>query len=212
LPFTFVSKTSPREINNYISSFPGGFPKPDLRSSIGANIYSDSGKVSAYGYEKFYAQQITIQDHVITPTLGKDYSKFLSNRQLRETLANYPPVYFSATNVDSANYQAVPHIENIRIEDFSPNQMIIRSSIKDDGQLHVFQSYHHNWIASIDHTIVPIQKSNMAFMQVQVLGGDHIIHFKYVPGLRIRISLAISIVVLLSVLVYLTYYAIKRYR
>lgn len=212
LPFTFLSKTSPKVINNYIRSFPGGFPIPDLGKSIEANIYSDSTKQSAYGYEKFYEQRITIQDHVITPTLGKDYSQFLKNRGLREELANYSPVYFTAPIFDSAKLQTAPITENIRIEYFSANKMKIRTTFLVDGRLHVFQTYHHNWNASIDNTIVPIKKSNIAFMQVQVPKGDHIVSLHYVPGLLIRLSLGISILTLVSMLVYLSYYAIKRYR
>src|SRR4029078_162042 len=99
LPFTVVSQYKTSEVNNFIHSFPNGYPLLDVNTSIESEVYSDSILISPHGYPNFYTKKITVQDHIITPTLNTDYYEFLENKSLRSQLTGHPFVYITGDSV-----------------------------------------------------------------------------------------------------------------
>lgn len=199
LPFTVVSQYKTNEVNSYIRSFADGYPVPDVNTPAESEIYTNSAKISLHGYHNFYNKKITVQDHIITPTLNSDYYTFLENKGLRQQLAGYPFVYM--TN-DSGKRQAA----TVTLLRFTPNSFFFRINSANQGQLQLLQQYNHNWHVRVNDKTAKIKKSNIAFMSTQLPAGTSLVEWKYQPG-KVYIGMIISI---LTVFAILFYFIIKR--
>jgi len=202
LPFNFISQLRTSAVNQYVRSFPDGYPMPDIHASVESDVISDSTNIPVYGYANFYAKTITIQDHVITPTLNSDYETFYSDRKLCVAMAGYPAAWLNDTLLDKtpdsviqgkrfsiwSDQQVKPVIQSqngagtIRLTDFSPNSFSFTISAASPTVMSLFQQYHHNWKVNVNGRAVPLLKMNIAFMGVQVPAGESTVAFHYKPG------------------------------
>jgi hypothetical protein len=199
LPFTVVSQYRTTEVDNYIHSFPNGYPKPALNTSIESEVYSDSTAISPHGYHNFYNKKITIQDHIISPTLNTDYNSFLGNKTLRLQLKDHPFVYVTS---DSVSIQPT----TISILRFTPNYFKFRVESTAAGRFQLFQQFNPNWYVNVNNKSSKIQKSNVAFMSVNIPAGTSIIEWKYSP----KKAYAGIILSTLSLLAIVFYFIFKR--
>jgi Bacterial membrane protein YfhO len=201
LPFNFVSQIKTTTINQYVQSFPKGYSLPDINSSAETSVISDSVIISPYGYANFYSKRITIQDHVITPTLNHDYEIFCADRKLRSLMTSYPIAWLNDTLFDrtpdsitdnkkfsvysdispkpTIATQAAP--SKIIITDWGPNSFAFRINSTSPSLLSIFQQYNHNWKVKVNGLTARLLKMNIAFMGVQVPGGENTIEFAYKP-------------------------------
>ena len=197
LPFTVVSQYKTSEVNNYIHSFPDYYPLPNVNASTESEVYSDSTQISPHGYSNFYNKKITIQDHIITPTLNTDYNHFLENASLRLQLKDHPFVY--VTN-DSVSIQP----STIRLIKFTPNHFRFRINSSMAGKLELFQQFNHNWHATVNGKAAEIQKSNIAFMCVNIPPGTSVVEWNYSPRQVYR-AMILSVLSLLTVVFYFVF-------
>jgi Bacterial membrane protein YfhO len=228
LPFTFFSQVKTSTINNYLRSFPKGYPFPDINAHVNTNINSDSTGVNPYGYEPFYNKTISFQDYVITPTTNIDYERFGADKKLRETLNNYHFAYLADTVLqifkgDTAlrgdkkliaivedPQPDIHHISSdgtIALKKFNPNYFLFEVNLNDNGFLNLFQQYNHNWKAKVNGKDVDVFRTNLAFMGVYVPKGVCIVEFAYKPRyviLAMKIS-GITIVLLIISLIFILY-------
>lgn len=194
LPFTAVSQYRTREVNAYLHSFPKGYPKPDLNSSVQSDVYSDSAALSPYGYDNFYNKRITIQDHVITPTLNTDYDRFLGDKRLRSALKGYPFAYL----LDSTGLR-IPAL--IRVQRSTPGRFLFEVEAAEPGTFHLFQQYNANWRVTVNRQQVDVQKSTTAFMSVPVPGGRSLVDWSYRP-VSVYLAMILSALCLLALAAY----------
>lgn len=194
LPFTAVSQYKTSEVNGYIHSFPNGYPKPDLKASVESEVYSDSTEISPHGYHNFYNKKITIQDHIITPTLNTDYNSFLGNKALRYQLKGHPFAYVSN---DSISIQPA----DIEILKFTPNHFTFRVRTTAAGNFQLFQQFNPNWYVNINHQPTTIKKTNLAFMGVNIPAGTSIVEWKYKPK-KVYAGMIVSALSLLTIFFY----------
>jgi hypothetical protein len=207
LPFTAVSKERTASVNRYIASFPDGYPLPDVRASVEAEVISDSINISPYGYHNFYNKKITIQDEIITPTLNSDYDGFLNRFDLRRSFTGAPFIFIADTTLnDSLLYPAAGQYD-IKVKYFSPNAFVFEVNSNQAGPLFIFQQYNHNWEAKVDGQETPITKSNMAFMSISVPQGRSVVEFSYRPVAVYRAMMVSGLVILV-----LLYYFVLRKR
>jgi len=199
LPFTVVSQYKTSEVNNYIHSFPDGYPLPDINAPVETAAFSDSTKVSLHGYPNFYNKKITIQDYIITPTLNEDYYRFIDNHALRLQLKDYPFVYIT-------NDSGIKQAGTIRLVRFTPNAFSFRINSPVSGNLNLFQQYNHNWQVKVNGQPVSVHRSNMAFMRVNVPAGVSSIEWEYRPQ-KVYLSMILSA---LSIVTLVFYFLIKR--
>jgi hypothetical protein len=197
LPFTVVSQYKTTEVNNFIQSFPDGYPLPNINASIGAEVYSSSIQISPHGYPNFYNKKITIQDHIITPTINKDYNQFLENKSLRLQLKDHPFIYVST---DSVSIQPA----KIKVLEFTTNRFSFNVNSPVAGNLQLFQQYNPNWHVSVNHKPVQILKSNIAFMSVNIPAGPSLIEWKYSPK-KVYIGMILSALSLLAIVFYFAF-------
>jgi hypothetical protein len=229
LPFTVISQAKTATINNMIAVHPEGFPIPSLDDPIKAAILDSS--TAELVYAPFYNKKILIQDRVVTPTLSVQYTEFLKDLSLRKAVHTYPPVYFADTSIfkhrDSfpgyptnkrivlfQNLQPINALQageggTVRLTQFAANRISMEVTTERPGLLSFFQTYHHNWKATVDGNSGKIIKSNKAFMSLTVPAGSHSIEFTYQPGKAIIVSLFISMSLLLLLLIYFIFRTVK---
>jgi hypothetical protein len=202
LPFSFISQSKTKAIDNYISSFPIGFPLPDLTTSV-IPVNDSSFGVDFPDYDKFYNKKITIQNDIVTPTVNTAYYSFLSNKKLLDSLHNMPFAFISADGnaVDSASH--------LTIKNFSPLQFVFLATSKNAGYLNLLQQFHRNWEVKINKTTVMPESAFIAFMKVRIPAGNSEISFEFKPGLITIVLMYISLGLLFTLLLYLV---IKDFR
>ena len=191
LPFTVVSQHATATVNNYIRSFPDGYPLLPANAPVEAEVISDSIPISIHGYHNFYNKKITIQDHIITPTLNSNYETFLQDRGLRQSLKGYPYVYLA----DSAMQKASADIKLLELQ---PNRFLFAVNNAAPGKLVLFQQYNHNWKAVIGNQEMKIEKAHRAFMSVSLPAGNHRVEWHYHPG-SVWSALILSLITLLAI-------------
>jgi hypothetical protein len=201
LPFTVVSRYRTSQVNNYIHSFPDGYSTPSLNAPIESEVYSDSTFISPHGYRNFYNKKITIQDHIITPTLNTDYGHFLRSKTLRMQLKDHPFAYVSN---DSLSIQP----STIRILQFTPNAFKFQVNTYTAAKFQLFQQFNPNWNAKVNNKSTEIIKSNIAFMSVNIPPGTSIIEWNYSP----KKVFAAMILSALSLIAVVFYFVFKRKR
>lgn len=197
LPFGVVSQYKTSEVNNYIHAFPDGYFLPGVNASVESEVYSDSIPISLHGYHNFYNKKITIQDHIITPTLNTDYYQFLNDHDLRKRLKGHPFVFVTK---DSVNIQPA----EIRLLRFTPNSFSFQLNSPVSGKLQLFQQYNPNWHVSVNDKPGQIQKSNIAFMSVNIPAGTSIVEWKYSPN-KVYVGMILSALSLIAVVFYFVF-------
>lgn len=206
LPFTFVSQVRTKTIDNFINSFPKGFPMPDINDPADPAGRPSYDPYSVYSFYFFYDKKITVHETIISPTLPGAYSSYLSKRSLQDSLhpASFAFVSTSGEQVDS-NATVIP-------EKFSPSSFTFRTITGKPGYLNIVQQYHHNWHATVNDNPAKIEKANTAFMRVKIPAGDSITSIKYSPGKIIWLAMYLSAITALAVIIHLIYVYWKIFR
>lgn len=231
LPFNFISQVKTSAVNQFVQSFPKGYPMPDINSPVEAGVISDSTEIPIYGYTNFYNKKITIQDHVITPTLNKDYETFYLDNKLGAAMANYPFVWLNDTLTDKtpdsiinnkrfsiwSDNSSKPVISpqasgaNIKLTSFSPNSFSFKINTASPSVLSIFQQYNHNWKVKVNRLSTPVLKMNIAFMGVLVPVGESTIDFVYKPT-KVIAAIWLSLVSIFIIALFFILTAIKSRR
>jgi len=81
----------------------------------------------------------------------------------------------------------------LEITKYSPNEIIIKTEVKNDSLLFLSDSYYDGWKAYQDGKEIPIYRANYAFRAVSVNAGSHVIEFSYDP-LSLKIGLLLAII------------------
>ncbi|MFL5741798.1 MAG: hypothetical protein ACJ75B_16365 [Flavisolibacter sp.] len=190
LPFTMISRHSASEVNSFIHSFPQAFPLSVAQQNVQNNI-NDSSSLTVFGYRDFYAKQISIQDHVVTPTVNNLYGDMLRDTSLRQEISLHRFAYCSRGN--------------LVLTSLGPNSFSFAYSSPDSTELHVTQQYHHNWRAFIDRSPQPIDHDHIAFMKLQLPKGKHSIRLVYKP-IAVILTTVVSLLVLFGCIGLLVYF------
>lgn len=227
LPFTFISQVKTTVVDQYIASFPKNYPLTEIANLV-TTTGSDSSTVSPLGQEKFYNKTISIQDHVITPTINTRYIDFLKDTLLRKTLNNYPFAYFSDSTVLSTTglpdsgrmvlFERIGKIMQINahttgtvsVAKLEPNKIELEISASNNGLLNLFQQYHHGWRAFEDNIEIPVYCTNRAFISVPVSAGKHVVQFRFEPHDFIRVAVYASSFTLLLIFIFFILQLLKK--
>jgi hypothetical protein len=193
MPFTMVSQYRVKEVNAFVRSFPEGFPA-DLAALPVLNRQEDSSVISVFGYSQFYNKRISIQDHVITPTLTRRYADFLGDAALRTAIATGP---FARLDLPEGK-------GTVKLEKFVPDSVRFTVQNSEPTTFILVQQYHPSWKAFVDGRWTRIKPGLTAFMTIPLAPGNHVVSFRYEPTL-IMVLAAIAVLVLLASGAYLIY-------
>ncbi len=226
LPFNFISQIRTKEVNQYVKSFPDGYPLPDLKASVEADVISDSTRIPIYGYPNFYSKKITIQDHIITPTLNKSYETYNSDHKLRKLMKGYPFAWLNDTIVykipDTINkkfsYACYAKREkwkdrtkgSLELLEFSPNKFVFKAVTDQITVLSLLQQSNFNWDVFVNGKKQFRVRVDHAFMGVPIPAGESIVEFHYKPT-TVIIAAWISLTMIVFLIGFtLIYYFRKR--
>lgn len=227
LPFTFISQVKTSVVDQYIAAFPKNYPLTGIAKPV-TTTSTDSSTVSPLGQEKFYNKTISIQEHIITPTINTRYINFLKDTLLRKALNNYPFAYFSDSTVLSTVklpgsgrivlFERIGRVMEINahttgtvsVVKFEPNKIELEITASSNGLLNLFQQYHHGWRAFEDNVEIPVYCTNRAFISVQVAAGKHTIQFKFEPHDYIRVAVYVSSFTLLLISIFFILQLVKK--
>ncbi len=204
LPATFVSKTSPKEINKTINSSPKGFPVDGLEKSIAENSKDATANFNIIALAYFYNKKIGISRITNSPSFLKEQEIFLQNSFLYNYVASLPVVYIADSIVnlkDTAIVRITTEKKYVFTEDLahgqtksvsnssaavikkiSSNSFEIETQTDSASFLILTQNYHHYWKVTVDGNPALINKVNISFMGTLLPAGKHTIIFQYRPG------------------------------
>ena len=207
LPATFVSKTSPKEINAIIHAAPKGFPISGLEKSIADNSTDALVNFDKIALSYFYNKKIAISRITNSPSFLTEQAEFINNRFLYQYISTLPVAYIAdsliqlkdSISVDTTNncqYAFSSEINTFKrpcsakdtviFKTLTANRIEMETQQHEDGVLVLTQNYHHHWVASIDGNKVNVHKTNMSFMGINVPAGKHLIVFRFVPDNTIK--------------------------
>ncbi len=202
LPVSFVSQTSPKEINAFIHASPKGFPANGLEKSLAENSNSILDHFDKIALTTFYNKKIGISRVSYSPAFLDEQEIFLKSEKLYNYIAAKPVVYLAdslltvsdtglLSSADKCNYaileQPVNYTDScsqdgiVSIQHLSSNYFSISASSPVKSFLVLSQSYHHYWQATVDGKESSIYKTNTGFMGIPLDAGSHRIVFWFVP-------------------------------
>jgi hypothetical protein len=192
LPLTAVSQYRVAAVNSFVASFPDGYPANIMNAPAETGSPSSPFSITVHGYTKFYDKTITVQDHLVTPTITRDYEAYLENSKFREKLKGYPLAYV----LDESNGQRVDTVQLMHI---SPNRFVFDVHIKNPGRLHLFQQFHHSWQATVNGKKAEVAKDQIAFMSIAVPAGRSQVVWQYDP-VHVKYAMVLAAITLCCLL------------
>jgi len=189
MPFTMISQHKAKEVNAFVNSFPKNFP-PDLAWKNIEFKANDSSALTVYGYKNFYTKNISIQDHVITPTINERYIIMLKDPALKETVKEHKFAY--AENAITTLLK------------FSPSSFSFLIDNKEPTVFRITQQYNSNWKATVNGHAIPVTPDNVAFMKIMIGKGPNRVDLVYRPTAVIAAGY-ISLIIFLGCIAWLIY-------
>jgi len=205
-PVSFVSKTSPKEINAIINASPEGFPVAPLSNTLYNNSTDAFENYEKVSLSFFYNKKIGISRVAYTPSFLDEHGNFLNTRLLYDYVASQPVVYladsilsikdtavlksgsvYKYAFIDSVSGKGGFNIENKAVlKKISANCFEVESKSSTLSMLVLTQSWYHHWKVWVDGRPEKIHKTNMAFMGVYLQPGQHKIVFRFAPDNTIK--------------------------
>jgi hypothetical protein len=202
LPITFVSKTSPREINALIHASPKGFPTGGLEKPIGENSRDALDHFDKIALTYFYNKKIGISQVNNSPAFLDEQNQFLKSGLIYNYVSSMPVTYIAdtvvqlkdsnilnlATHCNFAFADGIPGIKSncssnnkAFIKKLSANSFEIETQTSSASLLVLTQSWHHHWKVRIDNKETMIYKTNISFMGTPLPEGKHTVVFRFIP-------------------------------
>ena len=202
LPLTFISRTSPKEINGFIHNYPQGFPTQGLQNTIADNSMDATSYFDKIALTYFYNKKIGISKITNNPAFLEQQEKFITNDFLYSYVSSQPVTYIAdklLNNGDSSQMDrsvcryaffdkvhtdssSCNQANTAIIKKISANQFLIEANSSDMAMLVLSQNYHHNWVAKVDGKKQEIVRVNGCFMGINLNPGIHQVVFKFVPS------------------------------
>lgn len=222
LPISFVSRTSPAEINKLIHASPKGFPVSNLEKNLEENSRNELEHYDKISLATFYNKKIGISKVSYSPAFLDEQNQFLQSNLLYQYVAEKPVVYMadsvlsigdsSLLNKKTGCTYAITDLSILvadsctannkaAIRKLSANRFEIETEAFSSCLLVLTQSYHHHWKVWIDGKRSDIYKTNHGFMSTLAPRGHHTIVFKFIPTNTIRSIwiMALTILVLIAI-------------
>ncbi len=231
LPASFVSKVSPKEINQRIHASAPGFPVTGLQNTLAENSKDAFDNYNTTGLSYFYNKRIGISKVTNSPAFLEQEDTFIQTKLLYNYVASLPVAYFADSVhpmkdtillgqpggcLHAFNDMPLPGLsctekKSAIITKISANRFEIATETNSNALLVLTQNYYHYWQVSVDGEPGKITKVNMCFMGIIVPAGTHKVIFSFVPHNTIK-ALWVQLAVLLILLCSGLYFIIKRNR
>jgi hypothetical protein len=230
LPATFVSKTSPKEINSLIHSSPRGFPTTNLQNSLSKNSEDAFSNFNTIGLSYFYNKKIGISPITNSPSFLLQQDKFIQTDILYQYVSALPVVYIADSVLPLKDTTLLKQIgickyaftdEEMKtiihcneknkaiVKKISANRFEIEAETDEPAFLVLSQNYYHHWKVFTDGNPGKIYKTNISFMGTAIPPGKHTIVFKFDP-VNTKRAMWVQLVIILTLIIAGIYSLIKK--
>ena len=193
-PFTTVSQYRTADVNSFISSFPQGFPAGEAWKPV-TDVINDSTRFGTLGYQEFYTRRISIQDHIVHPTVTSAYGAMLRDTALRKKISLRPFAYLRSG-------------DSVYLKTFHPNSFSFTVNTPADDTLYITQQYSRNWKAHINGTGAVAERSHYCFMKLPLKAGRNEVTLVY-SSMVITVSAIIALLFFIGCIVLLSYFRVR---
>ena len=181
----FSEKNLP-EVQATIHAASRGYPNPSLTDPVGSNIDKGLYHIPVYrNVNTFYKRS---GDDAYSPYQYHLHEQLEQSEYYFKTLAQ-PLLYLSqliATNDTTRHYTSVPEVasrENqLNIEDYSPNRVILETSAPVPKILVYNQVHHENWFAHIEGKALDRVWVDGSLLGFWLPEGNHTVVLQFEPG------------------------------
>lgn len=195
LPFTIASRLPPQSINALIRRTPPGFPAPGP-GPLSAFLPEALAYREAIGNYNFFNKTVTLTQEVYTPTLLSAIDSVYADKALYRDVLDHPVAYTTPSGT-----AAVSTVE------WSPQAFTFRVTTAVPVRFELQQSALPGWEAVLDGKPVPILRSRIAFMAVDLPAGEHVLGFAYRPPL---VEAAFWLSLITAGLIFISFLAANR--
>lgn len=187
LPFTFISKTPAKSIDQAIAA---ATSKPDHPDTIALIRHADrmpGPDASPLITPAFYENQPVVNHDLISPTISTAYLHFLNDTALSQLTDGIPWAFLMPGSrlTDSSSRQVKQQKAaeaKVSLIHQTATSMYFRVNAAQPGYLHILQQYHHRWQALVNNTPTGIDRANHAFMAIKLPVGKSEVELRYQPG------------------------------
>ncbi len=237
IAYVGVSPASPKELHDYISTLPKGFPIPNP-GNISDNTEALGQKHGLYRNTSIFHKRISADVFnsycFKNYTLVSDSLPVLFNAMLHNPLVYLSDNIYTASNISLHDASTITNktivlkdndyatlrstIGKVRTDsipertdiiEFSPNYLKLRVYSSKPQLLTLLQSNYNGWQATVDNKTTPIYVSNYLTMSTPVPQGEHEIVFSY-SNVLIVIAAIISYTTFLLLLILLSFKWVKN--
>ncbi|MDP4797771.1 MAG: YfhO family protein [Crocinitomicaceae bacterium] len=208
----YYERVKTSEAHENVSKYPLGFPKqkaisieegghlPNIGQPYWQNQTTFQKQFSAEGFNSFsftsyefieseYPQlfselkknsNVLLSDSIVSEKYLKQYKK--------DSLFTAKQLFFSPTDYTKLIKFNLHHSvsDNAHLTSYDAANFTIKSNVKQQQLLTLFQKHYTGWKAFVDNKEVTIYKSDLNFMSVILPAGKHTVEFRYSnPALRI---------------------------
>lgn len=187
--------------NSGVVDAPVGFPIPNLTEKIGENTDILEAK-----HFKFLWRNLSVFRKKVSQDGYSPYSYVHTNKAIKsgeyERFSKYPLVFFCSSL--GSNYEVLGSTVDttgcslIKILQFTPNKVSIKSQLAEDGYLILNQNYYPHWTAEVNNKPVEMIRVSDAFMAIPLKKGNHFIQFHFHARI-IQILVILNIMTLIAV-------------
>ncbi len=199
LHHTVISDRDPVSFAAYLDSEPKGFPIPDLHPIV-ENSDKNASNNFTWRNNNVFPKRVTFDGLVSFKSdgyylLSEKYPEVLNAmkqqalfffsddvKELTDTAGiGETPVLLSLPDLQKVKAKNLQTDQNdqIKIIDFSPNNIILQTETRHNQMLVFQQNYYHGWQVYVDGKKQEIFKTNFALMSTLVPGGEHVVRFRY---------------------------------
>jgi hypothetical protein len=219
IPYTLVSKTSPKIINGIIKNFPQGFPLPEKTKTIAGNSTDALDHFTEIGIAGFYNKKIATCNEIFTPTFMRLMEKLNEDTIVKSIVLSNPYAYVADSVASLSKYSVAGNEKKLMIttepvllgfkkqgsasfelKKFSNNSFQFTTVSDNTAVLCLQQLYLPGWKAYIDKQKTSVYSANIAFSAVKIPPGKHEVLFIYRPP-GIALAFIISIITFIVILV-----------
>ena len=193
IPFTGVGKASVQQVQRILNRSPKGIPVPLLQPINKIDTISIDEK-SLIGDWSFYNKQIGVTHEAAYPIRLKHMAiKFDQiDKGMSDSLMNQPFVYLSPLN----------KINNISIQSFSPNKIVVNTRVSENSTIIFQESYYPHWFYTIDKIKNVASDYKGTFMKADINKNCTQVAFSFEPK-WIKAMMVFSLIVFLLAIVVL---------
>lgn len=166
LPFTGTGIRSTKDIQNFMTASPAGFPAPSLASENSyVDSYPDTDKM--IGNWSMYSKKIGVKNWYPYPILLSGSERYFNGDHMKLYKSGTAFIFSPSGALDA------------RIIDFNPGAIRFESDMKQDGMVMIKQNLYPGWETRVDGNTVRPDTAYSTFPAISLTKGRHTVTHEF---------------------------------